>query len=453
MPRNGSRNGVAPGNPRCAICKHDHDFDMPEDVLDAARTNRLVVFAGAGISTEVPTVMPYTFYDEIARQLGKDPKTITTSFPALMSEYCKQPNGRRKLLQAIKARFDYIQSFPGILGTATRFHTEISTIPHLKEIITTNWDPFFELFCGATPFVAPEDFVFWNMPGRKVFKIHGSVTSYGSVVATNEDYKKCHKQLVRGLIGSNLKMLLATKVVVFVGYSLRDYDFLRIYDFLKKEMKEMLPHAYVVTISSDSADRIRSMGLTPIITDGAYFFRVLKGHLAAEELMIPDERFEAIFRVLTLVRLAHETLHKAFSYKKNPELVICASYQDGLIDAFARMLQQKKMGEYSCLGHVIGLLQTYQEIQQDKRKWRKYLDVAYIEGYMNGLQFLITTDKERKSLPLYYVLGHKEDLKTPREYRRACRNAKQLHKAAYRHAVKVTENADGIEFHHTPFLL
>src|SRR5438445_5905145 len=85
------------GFPQCDICKHYHTFQLPDDILDAAKDNRLVVFAGAGISTESPSVLPLSFYDEIAFELGLNPKDITTSFPELMSQFCKQPNGRRKL--------------------------------------------------------------------------------------------------------------------------------------------------------------------------------------------------------------------------------------------------------------------------------------------------------------------------------------------------------------------
>ncbi len=446
--------GLANGHADCEICKHYHDFQLPEDILDAARKHRLVVFAGAGVSTEVPAVMPYSFYDEVAVDLGQDPKSITTSFPDLMTQYCSQPNGRRKLLQKLKARFDYIESFPFLLNTATRFHQELSTIPHLDDIVTTNWDSYFERICGAVPFVSPPDFVFWDMPGRKVFKIHGSVTSYSSIVATNEDYDKCHENLTRGLVGSNLKMLLATKVVVFVGYSLRDHDFSRIYDFLKDEMRDMIPHAYAIAISHESADRFRSLGLSPIVTDGTFFLQVLKSHLAAEGLMIPDDRFEGVYVAWTKVRTEHEVLHDAFSYKKNPELLHCASYQDGLMDAFGRIIQRKNTGEYSCPDQVINLIHKYLQIRGEKRSSKKYTDVAYVEGYINGLQFLIADDKQRTLLPFYFVFGHKGELATFNQYKRVCKQAKNLHRAAYVSAVKTTQRlGDGAVFHHTPFLI
>jgi hypothetical protein len=449
-----STDRVTSGHPQCGICKHHHEFELPKDVLDAAREHRLVVFAGAGIGTEASSVMPYTFYEDIALDLGKNPKQIKTPFPELMSEYCNRTNGRRNLLQKLKARFDYIEAFPNLIYAATRFHQELSTIPHLDDIVTTNWDPYFETCCGATPFVAAEDFVFWNMPGRKVFKIHGSVNSYSSIVATNEDYARCHKQLTKGIIGSNLKMLRATKVVVFFGYSLRDHDFSRIYDFLKQEMKNMLPHAYAITVSSESAERFSSLGLTPVITAATFFLQILKSHLVAEGFMIPDERFEGIAGAWNQLREEHRLLHDSFSYKQNPELVFCASYQDGLMDAFGRIMQRQMTGEYSCPGHTAALLRKYLAIQSERRKYKKYADVAYIEGYMNGLLYLVAPDRDRKSLPIYFVFGHKEELTTLAKYKKASKKAKEAHRAAYMSAVRIAGKLpNDLEFHHTPFLL
>jgi hypothetical protein len=80
----------AEGNPpetdtashECAICRHDYDFLMPPALVEAAEQERLVVFAGAGISTE-SLAFPTSFYDDIKAQLP-EPST-DESFPGVMS--------------------------------------------------------------------------------------------------------------------------------------------------------------------------------------------------------------------------------------------------------------------------------------------------------------------------------------------------------------------------------
>jgi hypothetical protein len=145
------------GSCGCELCQNRKRFDMPSAIVDAAIDERLVIFAGSGVSTESRTVLKDTFYDEVRAELKVDP-SAELSFPELMSMYCAQPDGRIKLLRSVRARFDYIDSFPELLRQASQFHNELATIPQITEIVTTNWDPYFERYTAATSFVHPQDF-------------------------------------------------------------------------------------------------------------------------------------------------------------------------------------------------------------------------------------------------------------------------------------------------------
>src|SRR5207249_3991122 len=149
----------------CMICGEYHAFEMPEDVITAALDRRLVIFAGAGISTESRRVIPHTWAEGIATELGL--RSNDTNFPKLMTEYTDR-YGRAQLLQRIRERLDYIKAFPELLRTATLFHRELATAFFLDQIITTNWDTYFEAYADATPIVIPADYAFWDLAGRKV---------------------------------------------------------------------------------------------------------------------------------------------------------------------------------------------------------------------------------------------------------------------------------------------
>ena len=82
----------------CEICKNNEPFELSEDIVNAALHEKLVVFCGAGISTETSFVYPYSFYDDIAYELEIDNQKDSMSFPNLMSEYCKEMKDRRRLL-------------------------------------------------------------------------------------------------------------------------------------------------------------------------------------------------------------------------------------------------------------------------------------------------------------------------------------------------------------------
>jgi len=413
----------------------------------------VVVFAGAGVSTETATVFPWTLYDEIHKALGLS-NDNKPPFSRLMTLFCERPDGRRELLERIRARLAYVRSFPELYRTATRFHRELSTLFYIDTYVTTNWDDYFERECGATPFVNAEDFAFWNVDGRKVFKIHGSVSNFGSVIATDEDYRHAQKQLQRGTLGSALKLMLATKTIVYVGYSFSDYDFLGIHRYISRELKEIAPVAYIVSLDHSAEDRFKMLGLTPIFTDAAHFVQVLKGHFEADGHYLPDARFDDIPFAVSRAKMEHDRLHRAFEVTTKPEIIYSASYQDGLIHAFERILSRTRAGDYSHKCEVTLKLQKYNSIRKENLRARRYLDVAYIEGYMNGLIYLLADDEGRKHLPFYFVYGLDRQPVTMAEYRRAIRASASLNKQAKLRANRVVRGrlGPGDALHHTPFL-
>ena len=227
---------------------------MPKEIIEASIKGDLVLFCGAGVSTESRAVLPWSFYQSVQEELELTDSTL--SFSELMQEYCKLPNGRKKLLRKIRERFNYIDSFPELQRQATSFHRELSQIHSIKTIITTNWDTYFEDYCGAIPITIPDDFVFWDNNVRCVLKIHGSIQNLSSIVATKEDYKKRLSELQNGIMGATLKTILATKTVVFIGFSFGDEDFEQIIQYLRTEMGELYPHIYVVTLDATLEKRL-----------------------------------------------------------------------------------------------------------------------------------------------------------------------------------------------------
>jgi hypothetical protein len=398
-------------------------------------------------------VLPWTFYEEIHRALGM-PEADTPAFPKLMSIYCKRPDGRRELMERLRARLLYIRSFPELYWTATRFHRELSTLFYVDTYLTTNWDDYFERECGATPLVNAADFAFWNARGRKVFKLHGSVSNFGSVVATDSDYRRAQRQLQRGSIGAALKLMLATKTVVYVGYSFSDYDFLSIHRYISGELKGISPAAYIVSLDRSSEERFKGLGLTPIFTDAAHFVRVLKQHLQADGHSLPDGRLDAIPFALARVTSEHGRLHDAFDVMTRPEVIYCSAYQDGLIHAFERILARSHAGEYSHRCEISQQLRKYGSIRSENVRAGRYVDVAYIDGYTNGLTYLVADDEGRSYLPFYFVYGLTKQPATLSQYQKALRTNANRHKRATALAERTVREklGPGDVLHHAPIL-
>lgn len=418
----------------CAICKNEHAFEMPRDLVDACADNRLVIFAGAGVSTESRSVLQDTFYETIASKLGDG--ATNGSFPEVMSNFVEK-RGRPALLQEIMERLNYIDAFPELRRSATRFHRELSTLFYISEIVTTNWDAYFEEAMGATPLVSAKDFALWDMPGRKVFKIHGSIFNLGSIVATSDDYAACYRALNTNILGATLKHLLATKTVLFVGYSFGDSDFNRIYRFISKEMADVLPRSYVVTLGDP--DAANTHGAHIIKTDATFFVRCLKGKLLSRGCLLDDERWFGIAEQLFDVERRHDELYEKIDLRRLPAAVLCGHYQDGLIHAFERMLRQRRTGEYSHIHRVEQLVGKYEERRKELVRAKRYQDAAYATGYQNGLLYLLIDDRGRRALPLYFVYGSSVELRSLTAFRREAKVAQQLHRQAYAQAERIAQ--------------
>jgi len=429
------------------------DLPTPASIRDATGRGRSLrerpigCFAGAGISTESRAVLQQTLYDQLAAEL--DVKDDALSFPELMSRF-QQDKGRRLLLQRIKERFDYVDDFPELRRIATRFQQELSTLFYVEDIITTNWDTYFEDVAQALPLVSDKDFGLSDLPGRKVLKIHGSIHNPGSIIATENDYRRCYRSLNRSVLGGTLKHLLATKTPLFVGYSFRDPDFNRIWRFMEREMSDLLPRAVVVTLDQRPSTVKSARTIT---TDAAYFIQVLKTHLLPRGCLLPDGRWDAIVQTLVDIEFRHAELYEKLNLQRVPAAVLCGHYQDGLIHAFERMLARHGSGEYSHVHRVEHVLRDYAELRTTRVRARRYHDVAYIDGYQNGLLFLIADDVERRALPLYYVYGGSDDLRSLTAFRREAVRAEALHRSAYKQARRIARQwSPGIIPHHRPEL-
>lgn len=439
----------------CAICKYQHDVDIPFELVNQILAGNVTLFTGAGISTESRDVLNITFYETILNKVAQTEGDL--DFPTLMEIFCGQANGRFKLLSEIKSRFDTVDSFPELKQSATRFHRELGTLFTIKNIITTNWDTYFERYCKATPFVVDSDLAFWEAADRRVLKIHGSIDNLSSIVATTNDYEACENRLNIGLIGSLLKTILATQTVIFIGYSLSDTDFSAIYNYVKEQMTQLQKQAYIVTPFPEEAEKFRELGLIPLVTDGAYFITQVKKHAVHEDLILSDVIFEYASDLLYKVRNEHERLHNEISVVEFPQAIHAATYQDGLMHALERALEMRNSGIYSDRCRLSSVASAYEEMKSDYIKNKSYNNAAYIEGYLNGLIYLLLDDEEREELyvPIYFAFGAKEDFFNFEDFKSFLELNPKAHKASLKSAKKIiasVKNPESIVFHHPPWL-
>jgi phosphoglycolate phosphatase-like HAD superfamily hydrolase len=244
-------------------------------------------------------------------------------------------------------------------------------------------------------------------------------------------------------------------VAVFVGYSLQDEDFNRIYQLLNDDVQGLLPNSFLVTLEENASATLKSLNMntTPIVTDATDFVRAFKGALVNRKLMIPNERFDGIRTALTKVNEEHIKLC-SLDIRTHPEAIFPIAYQDGLAHAFEHILARKNSGHFSYEPNVSHMIHLYEKMQKEFSDADRYGDVVYVEGYRNGLLYFVFDDKQRSGLPMYYLLGCKEEIRDFEQYAKLAMNAYKLHEKAYVFARKTADliQEEGMELHHVPFL-
>ena len=437
----------------CAICKNNKPFNMPKEIVEAAIKGDLVLFCGAGISTEGKNVLPYSFYESIKAELGETNEN--KSFSNLMQDYCEQADGRKKLLNKIRERFNYIHSFPELERQATSFHRELSEIHPIRTIITTNWDTYFEEYCGAIPITIPDDFAFWDDHSRFVIKIHGSINNLSSIIATKEDYDGCLKQLRDGIIGATLKTILVNKTVIFIGFSFGDEDFSQIINYLRNELRELYPHVYFVTLDKTLKERLNYKNSTAIITSGTYFVHQLKLSLIEKEAIRNCSMRPIIQEALDTMLKLHEKI-SCIDLSEYPNVIYTLAYQDGVIHAFERFLQNYHTGEYNCPDYIGRICKGYEKIVYDCHNAENYWDQAYYEGYMNGVILIGACDMDSKAIecfPFLYLPNAREPLISLEIYKKELDRVSTSKSKYYRFAKNLVDDKYdvGMVVHHPPF--
>ena len=239
-------------------------------------------------------------------------------------------------------------------------------------------------------FVYDSDMAFWDASKRRVMKIHGSITNFGSIVATAEDYQQSYKRLNDGPLGGQLKSLIARKTVIYVGYSLSDENYLRLLRNIARMMEGNIRQSYFVAPKIDQKSlKSAPISLSPIDTDGSYFFEKIRELLAEPCEITDDTAFLHCALLLDDVANAHDRTADKFIKTQHPMLIFALSYQDGLIHALQRILRRQGTGEYHSLRHVHSLLHGYEMKLQEFLKRKDYWNAAYASGYQNGLMFLM----------------------------------------------------------------
>ena len=200
-------------------------IDFPKPLLDAFRNDRLVVFAGAGVSMGLPAGLP-NFRDltrAIAQGTGEmvpgwkeDPSFREDSFLGRLSDQGVDVHGR--------AAQELLKGDPkptGLHRDLLRLHREPASV----RIVTTNFDLLFERAAKEMfPCGSPEVFRAPALPSGRNFDgivhVHGALERPGEMVLTDKDFGQAY--ITEGWAQRFLVDLFRSFSVLFIGYSHND---------------------------------------------------------------------------------------------------------------------------------------------------------------------------------------------------------------------------------------
>lgn len=106
-------------------------------------------------------------------------------------------------------------------------------------VITTNYDTFLEkeIFPSFDVKVGQDDILFSDMFGIEcIYKIHGSTTKPESMVINLNDYKKLQDR--QAYLAAKLLTIFVENPIIFIGYSINDYDILSLLESIKKGLTD-----------------------------------------------------------------------------------------------------------------------------------------------------------------------------------------------------------------------
>ena len=252
------------------------DIYFPKPLLDALINDRLVVFAGAGVSMGEPANLPNfsRLTDAIAQRTGKDPEKNETKDQFL---------GRLKC-DGVKVHECVAEELRKNNPEPTELHRNLLCLfsePELVRTVTTNFDFLFERAAEEMFDLKPELFRAPALPlgseFRGIVHVHGSVARPKEMILTDEDFGRAYLVESEGWARRFLVELFRSFTVLFIGYSHDD----TIMNYLASALpaSEEAKRFALDSPDKDSYEKWQILGIEPI----AYHLSDNSGHRALYE--------------------------------------------------------------------------------------------------------------------------------------------------------------------------
>jgi len=198
-------------------------MEIPKKIKEAIKENKLVVFAGSGLSTKFNLPSWTKLVEDIIQEVDKEEYK---GFLSLLQFKVMTPI---EVLEKLKKEHNVIRRY--ILNTFNikdvdfAFHKEIISLT--SQIITTNYDNAFEIASNnvINPVVYTSTFNISEINKNNIsyiFKLHGSYNEPDNCIIFKDDYEKLYS--ADSALKEKLKLIFTEKVILFLGFSFNGPD-------------------------------------------------------------------------------------------------------------------------------------------------------------------------------------------------------------------------------------
>ena len=231
-------------------------IDFPKPLLDALRDDRLVVFAGAGVSMGEPASLP---------SFMKLAEAIAHGTGAVLDEGESEDQFLGKLQhRGVRVHARAAEELSKHYPQPTTLHYDLLRIfsdPASTRVVTTNFDLLFEEAAAKLFESQPDVFAAPALPVASRFTgivhVHGSIGRADDMVLTDSEFGRAY--LTEGWARRFLVDLFHSHTVLFVGYSHND----TVMNYLARALPTETERFALTNVSA--VDRWQILGIRPVL--------------------------------------------------------------------------------------------------------------------------------------------------------------------------------------------
>lgn len=226
---------------------------IPTPLLESIKDGRCLPVIGAGFSlnAEMPQGKQMPDWNKLITILSKDLQTKSTD-PLKIAEEYATTYGSTALMDTIRRELHIDEIKPG------HVHRHFVRMPYFDVICTTNFDSLLEDACRQEgiayhPIIDTYQLaIYGSTKELKILKIHGDFSNSDLIVFTEKDYTDYKEKHAH--IANYLPSLLMTKTPLFLGYSIKDPDFIQIKDMVELTMGKSVRKGYIVLFDANKTE-------------------------------------------------------------------------------------------------------------------------------------------------------------------------------------------------------